>query len=150
MGVALGTQAQIGRTNLIRTRYRTQVRQPQSWQSGPCAEFVPSPVDSTPKSVHYWQCLLLNGRYEDGWLTQPKSDRLTGRLSTPSTAQSCSEASFSVIIGKTMVSDALREVLLATRRCDEKVIVRKCDGFEILDSAAVVAPLAFAMLYDLA
>lgn len=55
-----------------------------------------------------------------------------------------------MIIGKTMVSDALREVLMATRRCDEKVIVRKCEGFEFLDSAAMVVPLASTMLYDLA
>lgn len=110
MGFALGIQAKIGRTNPIRMRYRTQVRQPQSWQGGPCAEFVPSPVGSTPKSVHYWQCLLLNGRYEDGWLTQPLIDCLTGRLSTPSTAQSCSEARFFEVTGKTIVSDAAQGI----------------------------------------
>ena len=55
-----------------------------------------------------------------------------------------------MIIGKTMVSDALREVLMATRRCDEKIIARKCEGFEFLDSAAMVVPLASTMLYDLA
>ena len=32
----------------------------------------------------------------------------------------------------------LRKVLMAARRCDEKVIVRKREGFEILNSAAVL------------
>jgi hypothetical protein len=147
MGDALGIQAQIGRTNPIRTKYRTQVRQPQSWQRSPCAEFVPSPVGSTPKSVHYWQCLLLNGRYEDGWLTQPKSDRLTGRLSTPSTARICSEVSVSVVTGKTIVSDALREVLMAKRRCDGR-----SSGISVRGSKSSIRQpsLAFTMLYDLA
>jgi hypothetical protein len=44
-----------------------------------------------------------------------------------------------VATGKTIVSDALREVLMANRRCDERSSgVGKCEGFEILDSAAVL------------
>lgn len=62
VGDALGIQAQKEGTNPIRLRSRTKVRQPRPWRSGLCALFVGLPVGSTPESVQYWRCLLLNGR----------------------------------------------------------------------------------------
>lgn len=85
--------------------------------------------------VHYWRCLLLNGRCECGWLTHPDLDRLIGRPSLLQNHRTAGRAGFSASSGKRIVSGALREVVKATRRCGAVMIGHRTMRVQNLNSA---------------